>query len=469
MSSREGQRKPKTLERGCPEREAVNLPKAKGAPSLSSARVAENPHGTRDLLMEGVAERGNMKQALKRVEQNQGAAGVDGMEVGQLRSYLRGNWADIKEKLLEGTYKPKPVKRVEIPKPGGGRRLLGIPTVLDRLIQQALLQVLTPVFDPGFSEWSYGFRPGRSAHQAVKRAKGHIEEGYEWVVDMDLEKFFDRVNHDILMSRVARKVKDKRVLKVIRAYLAAGVMVEGVRIRTEVGTPQGGPLSPLLANVMLDDLDKELEKRGHRFVRYADDCNIYVRSERAGQRVMSSVAKFLEKKLKLKVNRKKSGVDKPQKRKMLGFSFWRPKGETRLRLAPETEERLKEKIRRYTRRTWGVSMEERLKQLNIYLTGWMSYYHIVDTPGTMEKLDRWIRRRLKMCLLKQWKEPKTRRRKLTALGVPESEVHLISACRRGVWFLSTRKWVNIALCPSFWKDKGYASLSDRYYALRSVS
>jgi RNA-directed DNA polymerase len=467
MSSRERQRKPKTLERGCPEREAVNPLKAKGALSLSSARAAENPHGTTDLLMESMVERENMKRALKRVEQNRGAAGVDEMEVGQLRSYLRENWAEIKEKLLEGTYKPKPVKRMEIPKPGGGTRLLGIPTVLDRLIQQALLQVLTPVFDPGFSESSYGFRPGRSAHQAVKRAKGHIEEGYEWVVDMDLEKFFDKVNHDILMSRVARKVKDKRVLKVIRAYLTAGVMVEGVRIRTEVGTPQGGPLSPLLANVMLDDLDKELEKRGHRFVRYADDCNIYVRSERAGQRVMSSVANFLEKKLKLKVNKKKSGVDKSQKRKILGFTFWRKKGETRLMLAPETVKRFKSKIRRLTGRTWGISMEERIKHINMYTRGWMSYYHISDMP--MDTLDRWVRRRLKMNLLKQWKKPQTRRRKLIVLGVPESRVQLISACRRGEWFLSTSKWVNIALCPSFWKAKGYASLSDRYYALRSVS
>ena len=469
MSSKERRRKPKTPEGGCPEWEAVNPPKVKGVPSLSTARVAESPHEATYLLMEEVVERENMKRALKRVEQNRGVAGADGMEVGELRSYLRKNWVEIKEELLEGTYKPKPVKRVEIPKPGGGRRALGIPTAMDRLIQQALLQVLTPVFDPGFSESSYGFRPKRSAHQAVKKAREHIEEGYEWVVDIDLEKFFDKVNHDMLMARVARKVKDKRVLKEIRAYLTAGVMIEGVRIRTEVGTPQGGPLSPLLANVMLDDLDKELEKRGHRFIRYADDCNIYVKSERAGQRVMQSLAKLLEKKLKLKVNKKKSGVDKSQKRKILGFSFWRPKGETRLRLAPETVERLKEKIRRYTGRTWGVSMEERLKQLNTYLIGWMSYYHIVDTPGIMEKLDRWTRRRLKMCLLKQWKEPKTRRRKLIALGVPESKVHLISACRRGEWFLSTCKWVNIALCPSYWKDRGYAGLSDRYYALRGVS
>lgn len=468
MSSTERRGKQKTLDGGCPEREAVNPPKAKGVPSLSAARVAESPHERAYLLMERVVEKENMERALKRVERNQGAAGIDGMEFRELRSHLRKNWVTIKEKLLEGRYKPDPVKRVEIPKPGGGTRALGIPTVVDRLIQQALLQVLTLVFDPGFSDSSYGFRPKRSAHQAVRRAKDYIEDGYGWVGDIDLEKFFDKVNHDILMSRVARKVKDKRVLKVIRAYLTAGVMLEGVRVRTEVGTPQGGPLSPLLANVMLDDLDKELEKRGHKFVRYADDCNIYVRSERAGQRVMKSLTKFLEKRLKLKVNKKKSGVDKPQKRKMLGFSFWRPGGETRLRLAPETVERLKDKIRQLTGRVWGISMEERIKYLNAYLTGWMSYYHIVETPGIMGKLDRWIRRRLKMCLLKQWKGPKTRRRKLIALGVPNSEVHLISACRRGYWYLSSCKWVNIALCPTFWEDRGYVSLSDRCSALRGV-
>lgn len=469
MSSVEGQGKPKTLKGGYPEREAVNPPEAKGAPSPSAAQVAGSPHETGYRLMERVVEKGNMQKALKRVERNRGAAGVDGMEVRELRDYLKENWGEVKESLLEGRYKPKPVRRVEIPKPGGGSRVLGIPTVADRLIQQALLQALTPEFESHFSESSYGFRPGRSAHQAVKRAKEYMEEGYEWVVDIDLEKFFDKVNHDILMSRVARRVKDKRVLKLVRAYLTAGIMVEGIRVRTELGTPQGGPISPLLANIMLDELDKELEKRGHKFVRYADDCNIYVRSERAGQRVMESVRKFLEKRLKLKVNKKKSGVDKPQKRKILGFSFWRHGGKMRLRLAPETLERLKDKIRQFTGRTKGNSIEEKINNLNTYLMGWMNYYRIVETPGIMEKLDRWMRRRLKMCLLKEWKEPKTRRKKLVALGVPSSEVHLISACRRGYWFLSSCKWVNIALCPSFWKEKGFSGLSDRYSALRGVS
>jgi len=467
MSSTEKRRRQKTPEGGCPEPEEVNPPKAEGELSFSAARVGESPHEGEYRLMEKVVERENMRAAVKRVERNKGAAGIDGLETEELRSYLRENWLTIKEELLKGTYKPNAIRRVEIPKPDGGRRKLGIPTVLDRLIQQALLQVLTPIFDPGFSDSSYGFRPGRSAHQAVRRARSYIEEGYEWVVDIDLEKFFDKVNHDILMSRVARKVKDKRVLKLIRAYLTAGVMTEGVVVRTSIGTPQGGPLSPLLANILLDDLDKELEKRGHRFVRYADDCNIYVRSERAGKRVMESVRRFVEKRLKLKVNRKKGGVDKPHKRKILGFSFYGVK-RPHIRFAPKTLQRFKDRVRQLTNRTWGISIEERLKHLNTYSTGWMNYFYLVDTPGILKKLDKWVRRRLRMCMLKQWKTPKTRRRKLIALGVPKEEVHLIAASRRGCWHLANCKWVNIALGPSYWKELGLVGLADRYYNLRGV-
>lgn len=287
-------------------------------------------------------------------------------------------------------------------------------------------------------------------------------------MDIDLEKFFDKVNHDILMSRVARKVKDKRVLKLIRAYLTAGVMTEGVVVRTSTGTPQGGPLSPLLANILLDDLDKELEKRGHKFVRYADDCNIYVRSERAGKRVMESVRRFVEKRLKLKVNKEKSGVDKPHKRKILGFSFYGIK-RPRIRFAPKTLQRFKDKVRQLTSRTRGISMEERMKYLNDYLIRWINYFQLVDTPGVLREFDRWIRRRVRMCLLKQWKAPKTRRRKLMALGVPREEVHLIAASRRGYWHLANCKWVNIALSPAYWKEMGLISLADRYYNLRGVS
>lgn len=471
MSSTEKRRKRKTSGEGYPKPEEVKPPKAKGVLSCSAVRIVESPHEEKYRLMGKVVERENMMAALKRVERNKGTAGIDGLEVKELRKHLKENWATVKEELLTGTYKPSPVRRAEIAKPNGGKRALGIPTVQDRLIQQAILQILTPIFDPGFSESSYGFRPKRSAHQAVEQARKYIEEGHGWVVDMDLEKFFDKVNHDMTMARVARKVKDKRMLKLIRGYLTSGVMVEGIVIRTETGTPQGGPLSPLLANILLDDLDRELEKRGHKFIRYADDCNIYTRSERAGKRVMESVMKFVEKKLKLKVNQKKSGVDKAQKRTILGFSFWIVKLHRypRIRFAPETILRLKDRIRKLTRRSWGISMEKRIQMLNVYLMGWLNYFRLVDTPGILKNLDRWIRRRLKMCLLKQWKRPKTRRRRLIALGVPKEYVHLISASRRGFWFLSSCKWVNIALRPSFWANKGLVSLADRYYALRGVS
>ena len=389
--------------------------------------------------------------------------GADGIRVEELPEYLKANWAVIKDQLQKGTYRPTPVKRVEIPKPGGGVRLLGIPTVVDRLIQQALLQVMTPIFDPGFSPASFGFRPGKRAHDAVKQAQSHIQEGNRWVVDMDLEKFFDRVNHDILMARVARKVKDKRVLKLIRAYLNAGVMVNGITKATVEGTPQGGPLSPLLANILLDDLDKELTKRGHRFVRYADDCNIFVKSQRAGQRVMESVIKFEEGKLKLKVNREKSAVDRPWKRKFLGFSYLSNR-EATIRLAPKTLERFKERIRTITSRTRAISQEERIKQLNRYLMGWIGYFQLASAKGHCENLDGWIRRRLRMCLWKQWKKYKTRLRNLRALGVPEWAACKMAASRRGPWEMSRN--TNNALNTSYWEGQGLKSLRNRYVELR---
>lgn len=340
-----------------------------------------------------------MYQALERVKSNKGAPGIDGITTEQLDDYLRENWLACKEKILKGTYIPAPVKRVEIPKPDGGKRMLGIPIVLDRLIQQAILQKLTPIFDPEFSAHSYGFRPGRGTHDAVRQARRNIEAGHEYVVDMDIKKFFDRVNHDILMSRVARKVKDKLVLKLIRAYLNSGVMIEGVCVRTEIGTPQGGPLSPLLANILLDDLDKELEKRGHRFCRYADDCNIYVKSPRAGERVLTGITEFLEKKLKLKINREKSGVGLVSQRKFLGFSFVlsRERG-VRIVISPQSLKRLKGKIKRLTRSKWSISMEERIRRLNSYLNGWLGYYALADTIYSLKDFDGWIRRRLRKCL-----------------------------------------------------------------------
>jgi len=468
-SSREGPRQQKIPQGSYPQEEAVNPQGPEGAPSPSPAQAEEQTCGEQRYgLMEQVVERKNMSQALGRVERNKGAAGVDGVEVKDLRPYLREHWLRVREELLEGTYKPKPVRRVEIPKPDGGVRLLGIPTALDRLIQQAVLQVLTPIFDPGFSEHSYGFRPGRSAHQAVKKAQGYIRDGHRVVVDMDLEKFFDRVNHDILMARVARKVKDKRILKLIRAYLQADIMVNGCCVRAEEGTPQGGPLSPLLANIMLDDLDKELERRGHKFVRYADDANIYVRSQRAGERVLKSVKRLVESRLKLKVNAAKSAVDRPWRRKFLGFSFTTER-DARIRVAPKTIERFKDKIRELTSRSRSQAMGKRIEALNTYLRGWVGYFRLADTPTVFERLEKWIRRRLRMCLLKQWKNPATKRRHLVALGIPEQWATNISCSRKGYWCLANTPQVNKALDPAYWQAQGLLSLVGTYRQLRSAT
>ena len=363
------------------------------------------------MLLKQILSRENMLLALKRVEQNKGSHGVDMMPVQNLRQHIVENWPSIKEAILKGTYEPMPVRRVEIPKPDGGVRLLGIPTVTDRLIQQAIAQVLSKIYDPMFSEHSYGFRPNRSAHDAVRKAKGYIRDGFRWVVDMDLEKFFDKVNHDRLMSTLAKTVNDKPLLKLIRKYLQAGVMINGVVSSTSQGTPQGGPLSPLLSNIVLDELDKELEKRGHKFVRYADDCNIYVKSKRAGERTMASIQRFIEEKLRLKVNIKKSAVDRPWKRKFLGFSFTSAK-EPKIRIAKESIKRMKEKVREITSRKMPYPMEYRIAKLNQYLIGWCGYFALADTKSVFKELDGWIRRRLRMCLWKNWKKPKTKIRNL---------------------------------------------------------
>ena len=430
------------------------------------AQIETPSSGTEMSLLEKMLERGNMLEALRRVESNKGAPGVDGVTVAELRSYVKTHWAEIRQQLLEGTYKPQPVRRVEIPKPGGGVRGLGIPTVMDRLIQQALLQVLNPIFDPGFSENSFGFRPGRSAHDALRRAQEHIRAGYRWAVDLDLAKFFDRVNHDMLMARVARKVRDKRVLRLIRAYLEAGVMINGVAVRNEEGTPQGGPLSPLLANIMLDDFDKELERRGHRFARYADDCNVYVRSKRAGERVMASLTRYLEETLKLKVNQEKSAVDRPWRLKFLGYSFLADEDAT-LRLAPKTVERFKERIRELTSRSRSMSIQERIRKVNAYILGWVAYYRLAAMKTHCMRFDEWIRRRVRMCIWKQWKRVRTRYRELRALGIAEEVVHMTANSRRGPWFMA--RILNGILDRVYLTKLGLRSMYTRYLELRGVS
>ena len=462
MRSHEEQRQQKISQESSRQREAVKPSGYAGAPSSSSAQIATFSRKDQNDLLGRMLEGENLRLAYKRVVQNGGAPGVDCVTVAELQAYLKTHWATVKAELLAGTYRPSPVKRVEIPKPGGGVRLLGIPTVRDRFLQQALLQVMNPIFDAHFSWYSYGFRQGKRAHDAVKQAQKFIQSGLRWVVDMDLAQFFDRVNHDMLMARVAKKVTDKHVLKLIRAYLNAGVVTDGTLEKTEEGTPQGGPLSPLLANILLDDLDKELTKRGLRFVRYADDCNIFVASKRAGQRVMESVTRFVEGKLKLKVNREKSAVDRPWKRKFLGFSFLSDKKAT-IRLAPQTLSRIKEKVRELTNRTRSMSMESRITKLNQYLIGWIGYFRLASAKGHCEKLDQWMRRRLRMCLWKQWKRVRTRIRELRALRVPEWACCVMANSRRGAWEMSRN--INNALPTSYWEAKGLKSLLSRYLEL----
>ena len=407
--------------------------------------------------MEAIVERDNLREALARVKRNKGAAGVDGMSVDELGPYLRAHWLEIRAQLLDGTYRAQPVRRVEIPKASGGTRSLGIPTVLDRFIQQAILQVLQADWDRTFSEASFGFRPGRSAHQAVAQAQQFVASGHTTVVDIDLEKFFDRVNHDILMGLVAKRVSDKRILKLLRGFLNAGVLMDGLVSPTREGTPQGGPLSPLLSNLMLDVLDKELEKRGHRFVRYADDCNIYVRSQRAGERVMASVEQFLARRLRLKVNKAKSAVAKPSVRKFLGFSFTQGR-QPRRSLAPQSIARLKAKVRKLTRRTGGRSLSQVAKELSTYLIGWRGYFGFCETPSVLRDLDRWIRRRLRAIVWKQWKRGPTRFAKLRRRGVGRTLAAKTASSACGPWRLSNSPALAMALPNTFLASLGVVTL-----------
>jgi RNA-directed DNA polymerase len=419
-------------------------------------------------LMEEVVERDNLVKAYKRVCKNQGAPGIDGMDVKSLKPHLNQYWPLIKQELITGTYQPKPVRRIEIPKPDGGIRLLGVPTVLDRFIQQAILQILTPIFEPLFSAHSYGFRPNRSAHQALDRAQHYINCGKTFVVDIDLEKFFDRVNHDILISKIWKQVKDVRIICILRRYLQAGVMINGVCMETDEGTPQGGPISPLLANIMLTDLDKELEERGHKFVRYADDCNIYVASKRAGLRVYQSIKTFIETKLKLRVNENKSAVDIPHRRTFLGFSFYRVRitHSIKLRVAGKSVERFKDKIRKITDKNNAQPMTERIKQLRQYITGWSCYFSKAESKALFVTLDAWIRRRLRMCLLKQWKLCKTKWRELMYRGIDEIGARAIACSRKKYWRLSQTPQLNKAMGVKYWEKEGLVSLVDAYYKKR---
>lgn len=428
-----------------------------GAEASKAACETERPVSSTQAMMEVICSSENMTTAMRRVCTNKGAAGVDGMTVGELANHLKVRWPQIRDQLLSGTYRPMPVRRVEIPKPDGGVRKLGIPTVVDRLIQQAVHQVLSPMWEPTFSEHSYGFRPGRSAHQAVSQAQACIAEGRTWVVDLDLEKFFDRVNHDRLMARLARRIIDKRLLTLIRGYLNAGVMENGLVSPTREGTPQGGPLSPLLSNIVLDELDKELEHRGHSFVRYADDCNVYVKSERAARRVMEGITDFITRKLKLKVNQKKSAVDRPHKRKFLGFSFTTGKVLKR-RISGQALQRFRKKVKGLTRRTRGVGAQRMVEQLTVYLRGWMGYYGFCQTPSVLKRLDGWIGRRLRCVAWHQWRRPRRRYRELVRRGVPRAWAKSAAMKLPHPWRASRDRVMNLALPKRHWYGLGLLSL-----------
>ena len=432
-------------------------PVTEGTESSAAKCKAESPAKT-DGTMEEILDPENLRKALKRVKANKGSSGIDRMTVEVLPAYLRQHWPEIREQVLSGTYKPQPVLRVEIPKTDGGIRKLGIPVVVDRFLQQAVMQVLQREWDPTFSENSYGFRPNRSAHQAVAKAQEYLAKGHTWVVDIDLEKFFDRVNHDKLMGLVARRITDKRVLKLIRAFLNAGVMEKGLVSAIDEGTPQGGPLSPLLSNIVLNELDRELERRGHLFVRYADDCNIYVRSERSGKRVMENITSYITNKLKLKVNDSKSAVARPWERKFLGFSFTR-KEPHRRSIAPKSLVRFKARVREITRRTRGVTLEKMVKDLNLFLRGWHGYFGFCQTASVFRDFDSWIRRRLRCVMWKQWKRGRTRYKELCKRGINLALAAQTAGNPHGPWRLSHSPGLCIAFPNAFFDGIGLFRLS----------
>lgn len=427
-----------------------------------------HPAATGDLWGKFLS-RENLAAALRRVERNAGAPGVDGTTTEDLRPWLQDHWPEVRARLDAGTYRPQPTRRVTIPKPSGGERELGVPTALDRVIQQALSQELVPVFDPGFSERSFGFRPERSAHDAVKRAQRDIAEGHEYAVDLDLDRFFDRVQHDRLMAVVARRVTDKKVLKLIRRYLEAGVMADGVRQPTEEGTPQGSPLSPLLSNVYLDDLDRMLEQRGHRFVRYADDITIYVRSKRAAERVMGSTCEFIERRLKLRVNREKSAVGHATSRTLLGFGFLKRGGEIKIRIDPRARKRAKDRLRKISSRRRGISMERRIISINRFSRGWTAYFALADTPSVFEELDEWLRRRLRQVRWKEWKRIRTKHRNLAASGIPDGKAWEWANSRLGYWRIAGSWVLTRSLTNAYWREQGLQGFTDPYRRLRDAT
>jgi RNA-directed DNA polymerase len=446
---------------GWPQEAGVELRVNAGALSklLVSKSQENNGQERAERLLEEILTPKNLNLAYKRVKGNGGSHGVDGMTVEELLPYLKQHGKEIRQSIFEGKYKPQGVRRVEIPKPDGGTRQLGIPSVVDRVIQQAIAQELENIFEPEFSLSSYGFRRGKSAHQAIEAARKYIEEGCRWTVDLDLEKFFDRVNHDKLMSLVARKVKDKRVLKLIRQYLESGIMNNGIKVKNEEGTPQGGPMSPLLANIMLDELDRELERRGHKYCRYADDCNIYVRSRKAGERVMESITRYIEGKLKLKVNRNKSAVDRVSRRKFLGFSFYIMKGKARNFIHAKCIERFKEKVRALTGRSNGKSMEWRKERLNRLICGWFNYFKLADMRRHCSDLDGWIRRRIRMCYWKQWKRIKTKHDNLVKLGQDNRKAWEYANIRKGYWNVSGCPALTLTLTNEYFDKMGFTSLT----------